>query len=47
MLIIIIHFCYLHIQKNNTNNTKYPLFGEGLVKEKIWDNLKKKTTPTL
>ena len=40
---LIIHISYLHIQKkNNTNNTKYLLFGEGNVKEKIWDNLEEK-----
>ena len=39
---LIINFSYLHIQKkNNTNNTKYLLFGEGLVKENM-DNLEEK-----
>ena len=43
MLII---FSYLHIQKKTTpcskSNTKYLLFGKGLVKEKLWDNLEEK-----
>ena len=41
MLIII---SYLHTQKKTTpcSNTKYLLFGKGLVKEKLWDNLEEK-----
>ena len=35
-------FLSAHTKKNNTNNTKYLLFGEGNVKEKIWDNLEEK-----